>query len=69
MKIGLTLTNVSNLQKHQNYVNWLKENDDIEIITLSVGNNNAVDIADCDALVLSGGVDIYPQFYGSDNFN
>lgn len=62
MKIGLTYT--GNENKHLNYVNWLKGNDTIEIIKLSTGDNNADAIKDCDALVLSGGIDIDPQLSG-----
>lgn len=65
MKIGLTYTGTD--KKHQNYVNWLKANEDIEIITLSAENNNLSDLKKCDALVLSGGIDIHPRFYGNDN--
>lgn len=62
MKIGLTYTDDE--IKHQNYVNWLKGNDNIEIIKLSPEENNADAIKDCDALVLSGGIDIDPQLSG-----
>lgn len=65
MKIGLTYTGTD--KKHQNYVNWLKSNDDIEIITLSAESNNLDDLKQCDALVLSGGIDIHPRFYGNAN--
>lgn len=51
--------------KHQNYVNWLKGNDNIEIIKLSAGENFD-DIKNCEGLVLSGGVDIHPELYGGD---
>ncbi len=59
MKIGLTYT--GDEKKHQNYINWLKGNDDIEVVRLSVEENNADLLKDCDALVLSGGIDIDPE--------
>jgi putative glutamine amidotransferase len=62
MKIALTRTESDD--KHPNYVKWLMNNEDIEVITFSVDKNNTDDIATCDALVLSGGVDIHPVFYG-----
>lgn len=62
MKIGLTYT--GDHTKHQNYVNWLKGKDDIEIIKLSAEDKNHDAIKDCDALVLSGGIDIDPQISG-----
>ncbi len=61
MKIGLTYTDFEH--KHKNYLNWLKGEDDIEIVTLSVKHNNANELMDCDALVLSGGIDSDPVFY------
>ena len=62
MKIGLTYTGYEH--KHRNYYNWLKGDDDIEIITLSAEKNNASAVKDCDGLVLSGGIDNNPTFYG-----
>ncbi|MCW3120217.1 MAG: hypothetical protein JWM28_4299 [Chitinophagaceae bacterium] len=62
IKIGLTYTGYEH--KHQNYLNWLKGDDDIEIIELAVEKNNAAAIKDCDGLVLSGGIDSHPRFYG-----
>jgi len=59
MKIGLTYTGTP--EKHENYVRWLKDGEEIEVIRLSVEGG---DIDSCDALVLSGGVDIHPSFYG-----
>jgi putative glutamine amidotransferase len=61
MKIGLTKTRSP--EKHQFYVDWLKGNEDIEIIKLSVADNNFNEINNCDALVLSGGIDVHPKFY------
>jgi len=61
MKIGLTYTGFQH--KHKNYINWLRGNDDIEVIRLSVEDNNATVLNDCDGLVLSGGIDSDPIFY------
>lgn len=63
MKIGLTYTDTP--EKHQLYADWLKGNDAIEIIKLSAEDNNLDAIQTCDALVLSGGIDIHPAFYGA----
>ncbi len=60
MRIGLTYTGSE--EKHQNYARWIRQQDeDIEVVKLSVEEG---DVGDCDALVLSGGVDIHPSFYG-----
>ena len=64
MKIGLTYT--GSMAKHQNYVNWLKggtTGEQIEVLSLSTGEDNFKEISQCDGLVLSGGVDIDPSFY------
>ncbi len=63
MKIGLTYT--GDKEKHQNYIYWLKGNNDISIITLSAEENNGELVNECDGLVLSGGIDIYPAYYKS----
>jgi putative glutamine amidotransferase len=57
MKLGLTFTGTD--WKHENYVRWLQDGNDIEVIKLERG-----DFPDCDGLVLSGGVDIHPDLYG-----
>jgi putative glutamine amidotransferase len=66
MKIGLTRT--ENEEKHQFYIDWLKGHDDIDIITLTPGSD--LTTKDLDALVLSGGWDIHPDFYkGSHDYD
>jgi putative glutamine amidotransferase len=72
MKIGLTYTGTE--WKHENYVRWIrggtragggvKEITPIEIIRLSMIDDNLEELQYCDGLVLSGGVDIHPEFYG-----
>jgi putative glutamine amidotransferase len=60
MRIGLTYTGTP--EKHENYARWLHQGDeDIAVVRLSAEGG---DISGCDALVLSGGVDIHPSFYG-----
>lgn len=67
MKIGLTYTGEE--RKHQNYVNWLKGTDDIEIVKLSAEDKNLDTLNNCDALVLSGGIDIDPSItHGSTDY-
>ena len=63
MKIGLTYT--GNPEKHQFYVDWLKANENIEIVKLSAEDSNLEELNSCDGLVLSGGIDIHPRFYGN----
>ena len=63
IRIGLTYTGSD--EKHSNYVNWLKGNDDIDIIRLSVEDDNLDMVNEVDAVVLSGGVDAHPKTYSS----
>lgn len=64
MRIGLTY---SSPKSHINYVNWLTSVEGIEVVKLSAAQNNLKDLEQCDGLVLSGGVDIHPEFYGCKN--
>ncbi|HTI09375.1 MAG TPA: gamma-glutamyl-gamma-aminobutyrate hydrolase family protein [Puia sp.] len=62
MRIGLTYTGSE--EKHQNYVRWLKGQDEgVEVIRLSAAESPEL-LQQCDGLVLSGGVDIEPSLYG-----
>lgn len=67
IKIGLTYTGTE--EKHNNYVNWLKGNDDIEIVKLSAEDDNLDKAKELDAIVFSGGVDAHPKNYGKSNTN
>ncbi|HEY4337729.1 MAG TPA: gamma-glutamyl-gamma-aminobutyrate hydrolase family protein [Puia sp.] len=62
MRIGLTYTGTD--LKHENYARWLAAEDgDVEVVRLEVDMTGDV-MAGLDGLVLSGGVDIAPSFYG-----
>jgi putative glutamine amidotransferase len=60
MTIGITYTGRD--EKHQNYVRWLQHGDK-EIKVLRLDKDGEKGLAKCDALVLSGGVDIAPEVY------
>jgi putative glutamine amidotransferase len=60
MTIGITYTGKD--EKHRNYVRWL-QNGDSRINVLRLDKDGPGGIDKCDALVLSGGVDIAPEFY------
>jgi putative glutamine amidotransferase len=60
----LALTHTGNPEKHQYYIDWLRWGEDIEIVTLSAESDNLHEINNCDALVLSGGIDVQPELYG-----
>jgi putative glutamine amidotransferase len=61
VRIGLTHT--GNPEKHRFYLDWLAGNEDIEIRSLSYPAGNLEELDQCQALVLSGGLDIHPRFY------
>jgi putative glutamine amidotransferase len=54
--------------RYENYPKWIKGDDaDIEIIELSYEHENWDQIEDCDGIVLTGGIDMHPQFYDNAN--
>lgn len=63
IKIGLTYTGTE--VKHNNYVNWIKWDNDIEVIKLCAEDNNLEKVLEADAIVMSGGIDTHPRNYGS----
>jgi len=58
LHIGITTSDTN----FQNYPSWIK-NEDLEVILLSYQEGNLEDILKCDAVVLTGGVDMHPRFY------
>ena len=68
MKVKIGITHTGRDDKQMNYVKWIKGADkEIEIISLSAEDGNKVE--DCDALVLSGGIDMHPRYYkGNENY-
>ena len=67
LKIGLTYTGTD--EKHNNYVNWLQQGGNVEVVTLKAGTINTEEIQKLDGIVLSGGIDIHPQVYNSAHVN
>ncbi len=57
MKIGITTSETN----YGNYLRWIKGEDEIEIIELSYESYNIEDVADCEGIVFTGGVDICPK--------
>jgi putative glutamine amidotransferase len=61
-KIGISFTKTS----FDNYWNWISEKDlqdDLELMLLSFEENNTEDIRKCHGFILTGGVDVHPDFY------
>lgn len=65
MNIGITDTFN---KKYDNYVHWLRKvAKQVEVIKLSHEANNLKEIKKCDGLILTGGSDVHPKFYGRDD--
>jgi len=63
MRIGLTYTGSD--KKHDNYARWIQDGDaSVEVVRIEAGG---VSGGKLDGLVLSGGIDIAPEFYSGDN--
>lgn len=60
MKIKIGITDCS---KWKNYHDWFAS-EKIEVIKLSQKENNLKDVEACDGIVLSGGEDVHPKYYG-----
>jgi len=68
--VKIALTNTGDVEKHGYYVKWLQQEDPVDIIKLDNTDKNAQLLDHCDALVLSGGVDIHPSIYrGNTTYN
>ncbi len=66
MNIGITDTLN---KKFDFYVAWLRKvARDAEIIKLSPEEKNTRDLKKCDGLILTGGHDIHPRFYGREDY-
>jgi putative glutamine amidotransferase len=62
-KIGISFSETN----FNNYLQWFKEQEeaDLEIVELSFEKDNIKDLEDYSGLVLTGGIDIDPSFYGN----
>ena len=57
-RIGITTSDTN----FQNYPNWMA-GEGVEIVQLSYSEKNTQDFDSCDGFVLTGGIDVHPQFY------
>jgi putative glutamine amidotransferase len=60
MKITIGITDCS---KWKNYHDWFAA-EGVKVIKLSPKKNNLSDLEKCDGIVLSGGEDVHPKYYG-----
>ena len=65
MKIAIT-KNTSNEEKFGKYKSWLlRFNPSVEFVELSHEQGRIDDVDGCDGLLLTGGGDVHPDFYGN----
>ena len=57
-RIGITTSDTN----FQNYPTWIA-GEGVEIVQLSYTEKNTQDFDSCDGFVLTGGIDVHPQFY------
>jgi len=55
-------------RKYENYLKWLLKTPETEVVKLSYEDQNFEALLKCDALVLSGGEDVHPRFYGRPDY-
>ena len=60
-RIGVTTSDTN----FQNYPNWIS-GEGVEVVLLSYEQKNTQDFDSCDGFVLTGGIDVHPDFYQND---
>jgi putative glutamine amidotransferase len=68
MKSSVTV-GITDCSKWGNYAKWIEDaNENVKIVKLSWKNNNLEDLTLCDGIILSGGEDVHPRFYGKPEY-
>ena len=57
---------ITDCEKYPNYEKWILIESDVEVIRLGYQFSNLDDIKKCDGIVLTGGEDVHPRFYGKE---
>ena len=58
---------ITDCSKWKNYHDWFAS-DKVNVIKLSPKQNNVSDLEKCDGIVLSGGEDVHPKYYGKPSY-
>jgi len=58
---------ITDCSKWKNYYDWFAS-DKVNVIKLSPKQNNLSDLEKCDGIVLSGGEDVHPKYYGKPSY-
>ena len=63
LRIGIT-----DCGKFDNYRRWIASVLGVEVVKLSMYNQNAADVETCDGVIFSGGEDLQPDLYGKPEY-
>ncbi len=67
MKSPITI-GITDCGKYDNYANWFNFDPSIKVMKLTWKDNRHQRIEVCDGLVLSGGEDVHPRYYGKPEY-
>jgi putative glutamine amidotransferase len=57
---------ITDCEKYSNYEKWILAAPDVDVIRLGSQFSNLEDVTKCDGIVLTGGDDVHPRFYGKE---
>lgn len=60
---------ITDCEKYPNYEKWIFEEPDVEVIRLGHQFSNLDEVAKCDGILITGGDDVHPRFYGSNEMH
>lgn len=55
-------------RKYDNYLRWMKQSPDVELVKLSYEDSNLSQVSGCKGILLTGGEDVHPKHYGKPGF-
>lgn len=67
MNVPVTI-GITDCRKYDNYAQWFSHDPSVRVVRLSWVEKNYRTIEQCDGLLLSGGEDVHPQFYGKPEY-
>ena len=60
---------ITDCEKYSNYERWILAEPDVEVIRLGYQFSNLNEIEKCDGILITGGDDVHPRFYGSNEIH
>ena len=60
---------ITDCEKYPNYERWMLVEQDVEVIHLGHQFSNLDEIDKCDGILITGGDDVHPRFYGSEEIH